>query len=116
MRRRPPAQATLQAARLAGEALADEQINELVAALRLADPVDGGLEARLVALEGAAILAAGGDAANALAAVVAARQAAERVAGEEGADLLDRVRCGDIMVNQLISALRPAAAPAPTHH
>ncbi|WP_159709829.1 hypothetical protein [Geminicoccus flavidas] len=72
--------------------------------LRHADPVNADLSTRLVALEQAALQAQGGVPDLMLAAMAAARQAAEQAAGEEGCGLRERIRAGDWIVGRLATA------------
>ncbi len=104
MRRRPATPIVSETARQAGEQLADDLQSEIALTLRHADPVDADLSTRLVALERAALRAQGGVPDLMLAAMAAAREAAEQAAGEEGCSLRERVKAGDWIVGRLARA------------
>jgi hypothetical protein len=115
MRRRPAAPLVSEAARRAGEQLADDLQSEISLTLRHADPVDADLSTRLVALEQAALRAQGGVPDLMLAAMAAARQAAEQAAGEEGCSLRERIRAGDWIVGRLARAFHEPTPPPLQH-
>jgi hypothetical protein len=114
MRRRPAAPIVSEAARQAGEQLADDLQAEISLSLRHADPVDADLSTRLVALEQAALRAQGGVPDLMLAAMAAAREAAEQAAGEEGCSLIERVKAGNWIMGRLARAFHePPSRPLP---
>jgi len=112
MRRRPAALALPPELLKEGEERADDLIGEIALALRFADPLDADLMARLTALEAAALRAVGGAPDLQLAALIAARAAAEMAAGSEGFGIRDRVRFGDNMTARLLQAFHK---PPPPH-
>jgi hypothetical protein len=98
-----------------GQERADALVAEVALALRDADPVDADLHVRLLALQNAAVRAAGRVPGLQVAAIAAAREAALRAAGEEGCGLLDQVRCGDWIVGQVARAFHAPSPPAKPH-
>jgi hypothetical protein len=98
-----------------GQRRGDDLIEEVALSLRDADCPDADLKVRLIALKTGAVRAAGRVPDLQMAALAAAREAAERAAGEEGCGLLDRVRCGDWMVGQVARAFHKPTPPIKLH-
>ncbi|WP_027133425.1 hypothetical protein [Geminicoccus roseus] len=115
MRRRPAAPTLPPELLKEGQARADDAVGEIALALRLADPLDADLLTRLMALEAAALRAVGGAPDLQLAALVAARAAAEMAAGSECLGIRDRVRLGDHMVARLLATFHEPAPPPLRH-
>jgi hypothetical protein len=115
MRRRPSKPMIDKALLREGQRRGDDLIEEVALSLRDADRLDADLNVRLIALKAAAVRAAGHVPDLQMAALAAAREAAERAAGEEGCSLLDRVRCGDWMVGQVAHAFHTPSSPIKLH-
>ncbi|HEX2526914.1 MAG TPA: hypothetical protein VHL31_11550 [Geminicoccus sp.] len=115
MRRRPPKPVIDEALLREGQRRSDDLIEEVALSLRDADRLDADLQVRLVALKTAAVRAAGCVPDLQMAALAAAREAAERAAGEEGCSLLERVRCGDWMVGQVARDFHTPTLPIKPH-
>jgi hypothetical protein len=114
MRRRPPKPVITPELLRQAEERSNDLIDEVALCLRDADPVEADLHVRLLALQKAAVRAACHVPDLQIAALAAAREAAERAAGEEGYGLLDRVRAGGWVVGQVAQAFhKPDLKPKP---
>jgi hypothetical protein len=114
MRRRPPKPVINPELLKQAEERSNDLIDEVALSLRDADPVDADLHIRLLALQKAAVRAAGRAPDLQVAALAAAREAALRAAGEEGCGILDQVKRGDWIVQRLALAFHtPSPSPKP---
>ncbi|WP_191057572.1 hypothetical protein [Geminicoccus harenae] len=113
MHRRPPKPVITSELLRQAEERSNDLIDEVALCLRDADPVEADLHVRLLALQRAAVRAACHVPDLQVAALAAAREAAQRAAGEEGCSVLDRVRCGDWIVAQTLRAFhKPDPKPS----